>query len=260
MPARLTFTIEETIHSIPLEQFAQRMETQLGTTEFYVRQLTSESQTPVLQEITIVTDDRIGLLNEVDQTISDSGFGLKQMRVEADGAADELTKERLKAHEVPPVNSLPPFEQRLKVFVSYKWESEEHVAWVKRLAKDLRKSGIDAKLDQWEVKYGGSFTDYMQHHITDADVFLFVITPGSVAAAEAPEGKGGALKFEVQMMNARRMAEGTRIIGIYRSGDRPPNYLRDHRYVDFREDNKYDVSVASLVADLLGKSGPPPLG
>lgn len=147
-----------------------------------------------------------------------------------------------------------------KAFISYKWDSGAHVAWVRTLAADLRGRGIEAILDQWEVQLGDSFTDYMQKHIAESDVILFVITPSAVAAAEAPIGQGGALKFEVQMMNARRIAEGTRIIGIYRAGDRPPNYLRDHRYADFRDDAQYEQSLTALVDDLLGKTGPPPIG
>ena len=148
----------------------------------------------------------------------------------------------------------------LRAFISYKWDTNEHLGWVEKLAAALRASGIDALLDRWEVKLGESFTDYMQEHISTADVILFVITPDAVKAAEAPKGKGGALKFEVQMMNARRMVEGTRIIGVYRSGDRPPRYLRDHRYIDFRDDREFEHSLKELVEDLLGRSGPPKLG
>jgi hypothetical protein len=147
----------------------------------------------------------------------------------------------------------------ITAFVSYKWESKVHVAWVRKLAGALRARGVEAVLDQWEVKLGESFTDYMQEHIAKSDVMLSVITPAAVAAAEAPKGKGGALKFEVQMMNARRMAEGARIIGVYRSGDRPPHYLRDHRYVDFRNDRDFDMSLQYLVDDILGRTGPPKL-
>jgi hypothetical protein len=157
--------------------------------------------------------------------------------------------------------SLPddaPLDRKLvRVFVSYKWESKQHSSWVENFATGLRARGIEALLDQWEVKLGESFTDYMQEHISTADIILFVITPKAVEAAEAPKGKGGALKFEVQMMNARRIAEGTRIIGVYRAGDRPPHYLRDHRYVDFRDDAEFESSLQILVDDILGRSGPP---
>lgn len=151
-----------------------------------------------------------------------------------------------------------PLDHKLvRVFVSYKWGTKDHNMWVEKLSASLRARGIEALLDKWEVKLGESFTDYMQEHISAADVILFVITPEAVRAAEAPKGKGGALKFEVQMMNARRMAEGTRIIGVYRSGDRPPHYLRDHRYVDFRDDTEFEGSLQILVDDILGRSGPP---
>ncbi len=151
-------------------------------------------------------------------------------------------------------------EATVEAFISYGWESGEHVAWVRKLAADLRKERINAVLDQWEVKLGDSFTTYMTRRIASADVVLFVISPGAVAAAEAPDGKGGALQFEVQMMNARRIKEGARIIGVYRSGDRPPGYLRDHKYVDFRCDKQYQEALQELVGDLLGKGGPPEMG
>ena len=148
----------------------------------------------------------------------------------------------------------------VEAFISYRWESGEHVAWVRKLAADLRRQGINAVLDQWEVKLGESFTSYMMRRIETADVILFVISPGAIRAAEAPDGHGGALQFEVQMMNARRMRGNLRIIGVYRSGDRPPNYLRDHRYVDFRNDRRYDEALQELVADLRGQTRAPGIG
>lgn len=152
-----------------------------------------------------------------------------------------------------------PPRMPVKAFLSYKWESEAHSDWVRKLAVDLRNMGVEAILDQFEVRYGDSFTSYMQQHINAADVILFVITPAAVVAAEAAAGDGGALKFEVQMMSARRNAEGTRIIGIYRAGDRPPHYLRDHRYADFRDDNRYAIELRKLADDLMGRNQPPPV-
>ncbi len=49
----------------------------------------------------------------------------------------------------------------MKVFISYKWEDALQNAWVEKFATDLRNAGIEAHLDQWEVRYGDSFIEYM---------------------------------------------------------------------------------------------------
>jgi tetratricopeptide (TPR) repeat protein len=148
----------------------------------------------------------------------------------------------------------------LKVFVSYKWQDDAHNAWVQRLAKDLCRRGIDAILDVWEVRFGDSFSEYMTRRIQEADVFLFVITSGSVAALQAPGASGSALKFEMQIATARKLAgEQIRIIGLYREGYATPTYLRDHRHVDFRDDAKYKDTLKLLVDDLLQRTARPAL-
>jgi hypothetical protein len=149
----------------------------------------------------------------------------------------------------------------LKVFISYKWEDDTHNEWVERFATDLRRAGIEAILDRWEVHLGDSFTDYMTSKINEADVVLFIMTTRSVAAAEAPTGEGGALKFEIQMAKSRQIAgEELRLIGIYREGDHAVAHLRDHRYADFRDDSRYQLELTELIHDLLGKDRRPPLG
>lgn len=149
----------------------------------------------------------------------------------------------------------------MQVFISYKWEGDEHNLWVEKLARDLRIRGIDALLDKWEVRLGESFTEYMTRSINLVDVVLFVMTPLSIHAVEAPSPSGGAVKFEVQLATARKIAgEKFRFIGILRKGDRPANQLRDFRYADFRNDEKYSEMLETLVMDLVGETGRPPLG
>jgi hypothetical protein len=45
-----------------------------------------------------------------------------------------------------------------RVFISYSWESEDHKSWVRYLGERLYKAGIEARLDQWFVRPGESFT------------------------------------------------------------------------------------------------------
>jgi hypothetical protein len=156
----------------------------------------------------------------------------------------------------PPEERVP---KPIKVFIAYKWEDDVHNAWVEKLATDLRKRGIDALWDKWEVRLGDSFTDYM-NRISEADVFLFVMTTRSVAAIETPKPDGGAIKFEVELALARKQAgEEMRLIPIYREGPKTASYLQNHRYADFRNDSKYEENLEQLIGDLFGKARRPPL-
>lgn len=149
----------------------------------------------------------------------------------------------------------------LKVFTCYKWEDDAHNQWVKRLATDLRMTGIDAKLDVWDVRLGDSFTAYMTSMIAEADVVLFIVTTGSVAAVEDSTNRGRGVKFELQYATARRIAgEKMRLIGVHRGGEVTVSYLRDDKHADFRDDSKYEASLQELVDDLLEKDKRPPLG
>lgn len=140
----------------------------------------------------------------------------------------------------------------MKVFVSYKWEDAPHNAWVERLARDLRLRGIEALVDNWEVRYGESFSEYMTRGIHSCDAIIFVMTPAFLSAAEAPFGQEGPLKFELQLALARRLAgERFRIIGVLRRGERAAQQLRDLRYADFRDDSIYEDALNRLVADLV---------
>lgn len=149
-----------------------------------------------------------------------------------------------------------------KVFISYKWESNDHNDWVMKFAVDLRSAGIEAFLDRWEVKYGESFSDYMTSRISEADAMLFVMTTASVDAVESKSRAGGALKFEMQLAASRRIAgENFRLIPIYREGNKTAAHVRDHRYVDFRDDANYVSNLQLLISDLLNdESLAPPIG
>lgn len=147
-----------------------------------------------------------------------------------------------------------------EVFISYKHESQEHNNWVKRLATDLRDNGINALLDEWEIDLGESVSEYMASKVSSAKAMLFIITNASLAAVEADKNTRNALKFEFQIANARRYSAGDfRIIGILRSGERPPNHISDNLYLDFRKDEEYEQHLKKLINSLLGKTERPKL-
>ncbi len=147
-----------------------------------------------------------------------------------------------------------------KAFISYKWEGDDVKSWVEQFARDLRKNGVDALLDEWEVGYGDSFIKYMTRNIPAADVFFFVMTPESVRSVEAEEGSGGAVSFEVEIATARKIGgDKLRFVPILLRGEKPAAFLRHSRYVDFRQAKDYNKTFSSLLADITGKRGKPPL-
>lgn len=147
----------------------------------------------------------------------------------------------------------------IKAFISYKHQDAKRNDWVEKLYKDLRSAGIDAKLDKYEVAPGESFSDYMTRGIRDCDYVLFIVSPKAVRAVESGNG---ALAFEMQISNARRLTtkDGFNIIPIFREGKATSTYLSDHRYIDFRNDTDYDENLATLIQWLYREIKPPPLG
>ena len=63
-----------------------------------------------------------------------------------------------------------------KVFISYAWESEEHLEWVKALANRLLSDGIDAVLDQYDLELGDRLPQFMEQSVRSSDYVLIVCT------------------------------------------------------------------------------------
>ena len=109
-------------------------------------------------------------------------------------------------------DSKPP-----QVFISYSWESQPHRDWVRYLAEKLRRNGVDARLDQWTVKPGGSFTHFMEAEVAEADYVLVVCTP---TYAQKSNARAGGVGYEQQIVSGQ-LASGTRrekFIPIVRAG------------------------------------------
>lgn len=138
-----------------------------------------------------------------------------------------------------------------RVFISYAHETTEHKNWVKTLAADLRKGGIDALLDAWKVLIGGDFTLFMDE-IRTCDRVLLVCTPAY--ARKSNEGEGG-VGYERSVITAELAMKivTTKFVCVLRSGeseDAIPTFAASRRYIDFRQDSEYDVCLEELLRDL----------
>ena len=160
-----------------------------------------------------------------------------------------------------------------KVFISYSHDSPEHKRWVSELAAKLRRNGIDAILDQWDLGLGDdvTVTRFMERGIVDANRVLVICTDKYVSKANAEEGGVG---YERMIVNAELVRNlGTdKFIPIIRQAsgkEKTPTFLGTRVYADFRSDSQFDAECEKLIHELheipivekppLGKNPFPPV-
>lgn len=139
-----------------------------------------------------------------------------------------------------------------KVFISYSHDSPEHKQWVSELAARLRRDGIDAILDQWDLGLGDDITRFMERGIVNADRVLVICTDKYVSKANANEGGVG---YERMIVNAELVQNlGTdKFIPIIRQAsgkEKTPVFLGTRVYADFRNDSQFDVECKKLIHEL----------
>ena len=139
-----------------------------------------------------------------------------------------------------------------KVFISYSHDSPEHKQWVSELGARLRRNGIDAILDQWELGLGNDVTRFMERGIVDADRVLVICTDEYVSKANADEGGVG---YERMIVNAELVQNlGTdKFIPIIRQAsgkEKTPTFLGTRVYADFTNDSQFDAQCEKLIREL----------
>lgn len=151
-----------------------------------------------------------------------------------------------------------------RVFVSYTHETPGHKQWVAALAMDLRRNGVDVILDQWEVQLGSDVTLFMESGIRQADRALLVCTPAYAHKANTGEGGVGYERLVVTAELAQRI-DTTKFVCVLRAGslaEAIPTFAQTRRFVDFRDDSKYELALEELLRDVhqVPADPKPPLG
>lgn len=150
------------------------------------------------------------------------------------------------------------------VFISYSHDSPEHKAWALKLATDLRNTGIDATIDQWDLAPGQDIAAFMQRGITTADRVLMLCSETYVAKAD---GGHGGVGYERLIVTAEvvEAIETKKFIPIVRnnpSKTKTPRFLGPRLYIDFSADEAYPANLEALCREILGEpaSKKPPVG
>ncbi|KPD20397.1 toll/interleukin-1 receptor domain-containing protein [Idiomarina abyssalis] len=140
-----------------------------------------------------------------------------------------------------------------KVFISYSHDSQQHKKWVLDLATRLRSSGIDAIIDQWELRPGDDLPHFMEKHLAKSDYVVMVCTDKYVEKANA--GTGG-VGYEKMIITADLLSniDSNKIVPVIRQfgTHNVPTFLKTKLFVNFSKDDDYEFSFDELVRTFHG--------
>ncbi len=140
-----------------------------------------------------------------------------------------------------------------KVFISYCWTSAEHENWVYDLAEKLLHSGIDVKLDKWDLKQGQDKYAFMESMVNDEEInkVLVICDKGYKEKADKREGGVGT---ETQIITAELYSkvEETKFIPIIAEcGERfdsyMPTFIKTRIGIDLSNDDTYEDEFEKLI-------------
>jgi len=140
-----------------------------------------------------------------------------------------------------------------RVFVSYSHDSQAHKKWVLELATRLRKVGVDAALDQWDLGPGDDIPHFMERNLVSADRVIMVCTEKYVEKANA--GTGG-VGYEKMIVTADLMkkVDSNKVIPVVRQEGTHlvPTFLTSKLYLDFSREDQFEEAFDDLTRSIHG--------
>jgi hypothetical protein len=81
----------------------------------------------------------------------------------------------------------------LQTFVSY---SRVNKQFAIRLASELKSAGFSVWMDQFDIPTGARWDDEIEKALRECQIFLFIITPASIASDNAKDEMGYAIDHD----------------------------------------------------------------
>ena len=135
-----------------------------------------------------------------------------------------------------------------KVFISYSHDSQEHKKWVLDLATRLRNTGVDAIIDQWELKPGDDLPHFMETHLANSDYVLMICTDRYVKKANSGVGGVGYEKMIITSDLIKNIDSNKVIPIIRQSGTHNvPTFLMTKLFIDFSRTDEFEFSYDELI-------------
>jgi len=142
-----------------------------------------------------------------------------------------------------------------RVFISYSHDSQQHKAWVLKLATHLSQAGIDIVFDQWDIEPGSDVALFMEQGIEKSDRVVLVITEKYVEKTKRNDSGTGYERMIITGQLAQEL-DTHKFIPITRQTlgkIKLPVFLGNRLYVDFSDDELFEDSCHRLLRTLHGE-------
>lgn len=138
------------------------------------------------------------------------------------------------------------------VFLSYSHDSEAHKNWVLALANRLIRNGVNAILDQHDLKLGGDLPSYMEKGLSLENRVVCVLSERYVEKANNSQGGVG---YEKMIMTGELLKNVNTewIIPVIRNNPSVviPKFLSTKLYENFNDDSEFDKHYEALLRHIL---------
>ena len=131
-------------------------------------------------------------------------------------------------------------DNRLRTFISY---SRENQQFALKLAYELKSANFAVWMDQYDIPTGARWDDEIEKALRECEIFMFIMTPASVASENAKDEMGYAIDH------------GKHILPVLLEECEIPLRLSRLQYVDFTQKsfNEGIKSAEELLSELMNK-------
>ena len=131
------------------------------------------------------------------------------------------------------------------VFISYSYDSKEHVKWVEKLALKMRIDGVNVIFDKRYFETGDSLSYFIEQSIIKSDYVVVVCTPNYKYKAD---NRIGGVGYEDSIITGEmtRLVNKSKCLPIIRKGtalNAIPVFLIDKRYEDLTNIVEFDTDI-----------------
>ena len=144
------------------------------------------------------------------------------------------------------------------VFITYSWEDEDHINWVKQFANALLNEGIEVILDQYDLNPGDRLPQFMEQSVIGSIYVLIICTPQYKKKADA---RLGGVGYESNLVAGELYTKRNerKYIPILRRGkmkDAIPSFLIGKYAINLsekQEKHDYEQEFHKLIITLKGE-------